>query len=135
LKETIPKLVVLLDEGTPILAADPFINHGHQAIYHGDVLSPGSRDELVAAAAIMNNPLLIAFDRDMKQMAKRFGNPDKDGKFKKLHLLFINCNPVLGPKRLEHFMSYIEHEWQITCKKASRSLWIDVGPHYIRTYR
>jgi hypothetical protein len=32
-------------------------------------------------------------------------------------------------------MSFIEHEWAITRQKAARRLWIDIGTHYLRTYR
>lgn len=135
MKTKSPNLVILLDEGTPIQAAEPFLTQGHQVIFHGDALSPGAKDEQVAAVAILNNAILIALDRDMRQMAKRFGNATSGGKFTKLNLIFLNCNPVLGPKRLEQFVSYIEHEWRIVSQKAARNLWIDIGPHYIRSYR
>jgi len=55
-------LIVLLDEGTPVLAAEPFLQRGHQAIHHGDVLDSGAKDEVVAAMAILNSAALIAND-------------------------------------------------------------------------
>ena len=129
------ELSVLLDEGTPGLVADSFLQRGHRVIYHGDVLSPGAKDNLVCATAMLNNAALIAVDRDMRQMAKRFGTYDQGGRYDNLHLIFLNCNEVLAPKRIQHFMSLIEHEWRIICEKPPRTLWIDIGPHYVRSYR
>jgi predicted nuclease of predicted toxin-antitoxin system len=128
-------ICVLLDEGAPVLAGEPFSRAGYQVIHHREVLSSGAKDDLVAAAAILNNAILIAVDRDMKQMAKRFGNADKGGKYSKLHLLFVNCNSVLAPKRIEHGLSFIEHEWEFTTQKTARTLWIEIGSHYFRSYR
>lgn len=41
------RLTVLLDEGTPILVADPFKRNGHRVIFFDDVLEPGSKDDQV----------------------------------------------------------------------------------------
>lgn len=85
--------------------------------------------------AILNNAVLVAADRDMKQMAKRFGNPEKGGRYGRMNLLFLNCNGIIAPKRVEHLMSFIEHEWRVTCEKSARTMWIDIGPHCFRSYR
>ena len=129
------KLRILFDESVPQLVAIPFENHGHEVLRHRDVLQSGVKDDVVCAAAIANHAVLIAIDRDMKQCVKRFGNPDKNGKYAKLNLIFVNCNEVLASKRVEHAMSFIEHEWQVSVLKKSRTLWLDIGPHYLRSYR
>ncbi len=113
----------------------PFSERGHQVIRHGDVLSPGDKDTQVVVAAIMNKAILIAMDRDMKQMAKRFGSVNDGGRYPNLNLIFLNCNGVIAPKRLEHALTLIEHEWQFTCEKPTRRLWIDIGLHHISSYR
>jgi predicted nuclease of predicted toxin-antitoxin system len=66
LKHKAAPLVLLLDEGTAKHSAAPFIDSGHQVIYHADVLSAGSKDDIVAATAIFNNACLLAVDKDMK---------------------------------------------------------------------
>ena len=48
------KLVVLLDEGTPVMAADAFLARGHEVIFHADVLDSGADDDEVVIAAISN---------------------------------------------------------------------------------
>lgn len=128
-------LVALLDEGTPVQVAAPFRARGHRAILHGEVLSPGTKDPVVAATAIQNNAVLVAIDRDMKQLAKRWGNFQDGGRYKRLNLVFIACNPVLAPKRVEQAMSFIEHEWDFACQKPTRALWLVIGPHFITSYR
>jgi hypothetical protein len=127
-------LIVLLDEGTPILSADPFSKKGHQVIYYSDVLSNGAKDDVVAATAILNKAALIAIDMDMKRLVRRFGAPD-NGRFKNLDLIFIGCDPVMAAKRLDHAMSFIETEWDVRCAKTARRLWVSIENHRLTTYR
>jgi Domain of unknown function (DUF5615) len=128
-------LTVLLDEGAPAQVAIPFRARNHGVILFGDVLSPSAKDNIVAATAIQNNAILIAVDRDMRQLAKRWGNVEDGGRYKRLNLIFIGCSPVLAPKRVEHVMSFIEHEWSVSCQKTARTMWVTVMPHYITSYR
>lgn len=129
------ELIVLLDEGTPILAADPFLDRGHQVIYFSDVLYSGAKDNVVAATAILNKAALVAIDADMKRMVKRFGSPNMSEKYSRLNLIFVSCNETLAAKRLEHAMTFIENEWEVSCQKASRRLWVDIGVHRLTSYR
>jgi Domain of unknown function (DUF5615) len=124
----------LLDEGTPAQLAEPFRLRNHGVIMFGEVLSASAKDSVVAATAIQNNAVLIAVDRDMRQLAKRWGNAEDGGRYKQLHLIFIGCNAVLAPKRTEYAMSFIEHEWAIACQKAARRMWVTIMPHYISSY-
>ena len=142
-------LIVLLDEGTPILAAAPFLDRGHQVIYHGDVLNNGTKDDVVAATAILNSAALIATDLDMRRLVRRFGAPNDGSRFKKLDLIFVGCdpelnlyivgtgnpNPVMAEKRLAHAMSFIENEWYIRCERVARRLWVSIENHRLISYR
>jgi len=128
-------LIVLLDEGTPILSATPFLDRGHQVIYHDDVLSGGASDEVVVATAILNKAALIAVDVDFKRIVKRFGPPNSSEKYSKFDLIFIGCDPVMASKRIEHAMSFIENEWAVSREKASRRLWLDISNHRLTTHR
>ena len=125
----------MLDEGTPVPAAEPFLTRGHQVIYHSDVLASGSKDDVVVVTSIINKAILIAVDADMKRMVKRFGSPNLSERYARLNLIFISCNEVLAAKRLDHAMSFIENEWNVTCEKAARRLWVDIGPHCLRSFR
>jgi hypothetical protein len=128
-------LVVLLDEGAPIQIAEPFRAGGHRVILHGDVLSPSAKDDVVAATAIQNNAVLIAVDRDMRQLAKRWGNAQDGGRYKRLSLIFFGCNPALAAGRAENAMTLIEHEWAFSCEKVARTMRIEIQSHLIKTYR
>jgi hypothetical protein len=130
-----PPLVVLLDEGAPVGLALPFEARGHRVIRHSEVLAPGASDRLVAAQAGLNGAALVAVDRDMRQMAKRFGNPASAPRVPGLHLIFIACNAALAPKRVAHFMSLIELEWRIAHEKVARAMWIEIAPHHVRSHR
>jgi predicted nuclease of predicted toxin-antitoxin system len=115
--------------------AEPFANRNHRVIYHHEVLDSGAKDDVVAATAILNDAILIAVDADMKRLVRRFGSPNNSEKYKKLHLIFLSCDQVLAAKRLEHAMSFVETEWRVTCEKAARRLWLDIGPHRLTSYR
>ncbi len=128
-------LVVLLDEGAPVVSASPFLNRGYQVINHRDVLASGADDELVATMAILNGAVLIAIDLDLKRLVRRFGSPSNGARFKRLDLIFTGCNAVMAEKRIEHSMSFIENEWSVRCEKAARRLWVSVENHRLTTYR
>jgi predicted nuclease of predicted toxin-antitoxin system len=64
---------VLLDEGAPDSVGRVFAQRGHTVIYHREVLPQGAPDEVVCAAALTNDAILIAVDGDMKRLAKRYG--------------------------------------------------------------
>jgi predicted nuclease of predicted toxin-antitoxin system len=128
-------MTVLLDEGTPALAALPFLDRGHHVIYHSDVLESGAKDEVVAITAIINQAALIAVDSDMKRLVRRFGAPSASERYDKLDLISISCAETLAAKRLDQAMSFIEHEWHISRAKTARRLWVDVGRHRLVTHR
>jgi predicted nuclease of predicted toxin-antitoxin system len=125
----------LLDEGTPVMAADPFLARGHEVIFHADVLESGADDDEVVIAAISNRAALIAVDLDMKRMVRRFGSPNNSEKHQRLHLIFSSCGDLLASKRLSHAMTFVENEWLVAHEKASRRMWIDIGPHRLTSYR
>lgn len=76
---------------------------------------------------------MVAVDGDMKRLTRRF-KPEND-RFKRLSVVLIACNAAMAAKRLEQAMSVIEHEWQISQKKAAARLWFEIGNHRLTTYR
>jgi hypothetical protein len=38
-----------------------------------------------------------------------------------------SSGPVQATKRIEHAMSFVEHEWHVACAKRSGRLWIDIA--------
>lgn len=128
-------IVVLLDEGTPVLAGSPFPAGGHRVIRHGEVCAPSAPDDVVAAQAILNDAILVAVDLDAKRIVRRFGAPTHGEKYKRLNLISIECNETLAEKRLAQALSLIEHEWDYARSKPTRRLWISIGPHRLTSYR
>lgn len=124
---------VLLDEGVPVSVARVFEGCGHVAIRHADVLAPGSGDLLVARAAQVNDATLIAIDKDMKRITGRYG--EADPKFQLLNVIKIGCSEPLAAARIEQAMELIELEWRFRCQQRGRRLYIEIGPHWIRTHR
>lgn len=124
-----------MDEGAPAGIMDSFRTAGHDVIPFGDVLEAGSKDDLVCATAVLNKAALIAVDKDMKYFKKRYGQPEGERRFKNLHLIHFACSGVQAVKRAPQAMSFIEHEWRFACDKNARELWVEIGPHHIRSNR
>jgi len=98
-----------------------------------DAMARGSPDALVAEMAQRNGAILVAVDRDMRQIAKRHGVGA--GRFKRLHLLQFRCSEVESIRRVADAVSLIEAEWDITQATEASRFWVEVGASYIRTHR
>ena len=127
------QLSFLLDASAPESVAVAIEKAGHKAIRHNDVLAEGATDIVVCETALANKAILIAVDKDMKQLTKRF-NPDQ-ARLKKLSMVQIACNAVMASKRLEQALTMIEHEWAVSQKKAAARLWFEISNHRLTTYR
>jgi len=123
----------LLDEGVPRSVGTVFQKHGHEVLFLEQVLRKGAKDEVVCIAAEANDAVLVAMDKDMKQLARR--NGIGSNRFKKLNLIHFACPEPRAAGRLDLAMSLIEFEWEVSAMKAARRLFIQVGSSHIRTNR
>jgi predicted nuclease of predicted toxin-antitoxin system len=130
-----PTLRIFLDAGVPDSVGAVFEKDGHYVIHYRDVLPEKVVDQVVCATALKNNAILVGIDRDMKEFPRRFGVAPNSDRFKRLSIIRLCCNETLASKRLEQAMTLIEHEWAFSEEKFARRLWVDVGPHHIRTNR
>jgi predicted nuclease of predicted toxin-antitoxin system len=103
-------LRLLLDEGVPIAVASAFTACGHEIVPFEDVLKRGSLDTLVCHAAEANDAILVAFDKDMKALARRLGIGGN--RFKRVNLIHLECPESTAASRLQEAMSFIGHEWR-----------------------
>jgi hypothetical protein len=127
------RLRVLLDEGVPQDVGRTFEQHGHEVIPFEDAVRRGARDELVCAAAEANAALLVVYDNDMKQAARRHGVGS--ARFKRLNLLKFTCPEPMAASRLAEAMSLIEHEWAVAEKSIGRRVYVEISTHVLRTFR
>jgi predicted nuclease of predicted toxin-antitoxin system len=97
------------------------------------VLARGSADDMVCIAAEANDALLVAFDNDMKQLARRHGI--SPARFKRLNLLKFECEEPRAADRLEAAMSLLEHEWAVISANATQRLFVSIGKSVLRSYR
>lgn len=126
---------ILLDEGVPIDVGREFEQAKHQVIYFDEVLvrGDGIPDQLVCRASIENKAILVAIDNDMKRFGKRF-DLEKDW-MKSLDLIHIGCKSRLAHHRIRHFMSLIEHEWDVSQSKTANRLVIELTDQWIKCLR
>ena len=135
MKQENPKLRTFLDAGVPDSVGRIFSDAGHSVIYHREALDDGVADEVVCATALANDAILVAIDGDMKRIAKRYGMTPQNERFQRLNVIRLCCNEPLAAKRVVQALSLIQHEWNYSQEKTARRLWIDIGPHFIRTHR
>jgi predicted nuclease of predicted toxin-antitoxin system len=126
---------VFLDAGVPVSVADVFTKNRHTVILYDQVLMEQADDRLVCSTALANTAVLAVVNRDFNQLAKRYGVTPTGDRFEDLSIIRFGCNEVLASKRLEQAMPLIQLEWQYTSAKKARRMWIDIGPHWIRTHR
>jgi predicted nuclease of predicted toxin-antitoxin system len=130
-----PHLRALLDAGVPDSVAEVLREFGHHVILCREVLPERAPDDVVCATALANDAILVAIDGDMKRLAKRFGVSNSSERFKRLSIIRLCCNELLAAKRLRQAMTFVEHEWTISEEKVARRLWVDIGPHFLRSNR
>ena len=128
-----PPFRVLLDENVPKTVGDVFASAGHKVIWHKDVLRPGAVDDLVAAAAMIEDAILVSIDRDMKQRTGHYGRIAQA--FAKLHLISIGCPEPHAAARIREAMTFLSCEWCYQLAKPSRRMFVQVRAHELRTYR
>jgi len=129
------RIRALLDAGVPDSVGHVLAEAGHDVIYHRDILPERTPDVTVAATALENDAVLVAIDHDMRQIAQKYGMAARGGRFDRLSLIRLCCEEVLSAKRLAHAMSFVEFEWDFRARKAARRMWVEIGPHHLRTNR
>jgi predicted nuclease of predicted toxin-antitoxin system len=127
------QLKFFLDAGVPASVGSSIKSEGFQVIFHNDALPEKTADIVVAKTAMVNDAVLVAIDRDMRQLAKRTGL--EANRFKRLNPIQIKCNETLAAKRIEQMMSLIMHEWEVSTKKQASRMWIEIGSHHVRSQR
>jgi predicted nuclease of predicted toxin-antitoxin system len=124
-----------LDAGVPDSVGTVLAKNGHRVIYHREVLPERTPDHLVALTALANQAALVALDKDMKQLAQRYGTTARGDRLARLNIIRICCNEVIASKRIDHVMSFIVHEWMISEQKVASRMWVEIGPHFIKSNR
>lgn len=71
----------------------------------------------------------------MRQIAQRYGVTRRNDRFARLNLILLCCEEILASKRVRYAMSFIEHEWAVSQAKTSQRMWIEIGPHYLKSHR
>jgi predicted nuclease of predicted toxin-antitoxin system len=128
------RLRLFLDEGVPDSVGNAFRRAGHDVVLLRNSPVPrASPDQLVCAFAEITESILVAFDGDMKQIAKQQGVGA--GRFKKLSLIKLSCRETEAGDRVKAVMSLIEHEWHVKLALNLDRMYIEILTGVIRTNR
>lgn len=125
----------MLDAGVPDSVGKIFSDAGYEVILHRDVLPDRTPDEIVCITAVESAAVLVAIDHDMKQLARQYGVTPSGDKHKTLNIIRVCCNEVSAAARVGQALPLILLEWDFCCAKTARRMWVDVGPHFIKTHR
>lgn len=129
-----PCLRLALDEGVPDSVGRAFVAAGHHAAYFnkGLHLPRGSNDAAVCATALLMGRILVAFDGDMREIAKKSGVTRSA--YSKLSLLKLSCPEPDAAARVQSCMTLLEHEWYIG-KGKERRFFVEIMATVIRSNR
>lgn len=107
---------------------------GYEVIRLREKIAINSEDNLVAAVSEANRAVLISWDGDFKNIARREGVGKR--RFKELSLLrFEKCRESRGAERLARALSLIEHEWEVGNGGSDRRMFVVICENTIRTHR
>jgi predicted nuclease of predicted toxin-antitoxin system len=136
LRLTVDRLRFFLDAGVPDQVGAVLKASGHIVFYYRDALAEKQADSVVASTALLNEAVLVAHDRDMRAFPKRYGMSPRGGdRFPTLSLLHLCCAEVQAKHRIAQAMPLIELEWDFANQKTARRMWVEIGDHYLKTYR
>lgn len=121
-----------LDEGVPKQIGDELKSHGFEVIHFIEAALPGTPDNVVADIAIANEAVLVAVDRDMKEIAKTLGV--SKARYKKLSLLAFRCREPDAIRRLSVAIPYIRLQLDLTKSNQGRRLFIEIFPNSVKVY-
>ncbi|MEM6277787.1 MAG: DUF5615 family PIN-like protein [Pseudomonadota bacterium] len=115
-----------LDEGVLVLLGTVLADEGFEVIPFSEGASKGSSDTVVAEAAIANDAVLVAMDRDMRSLAKAMGV--SRARFKKLSLLLFRVDAVSSLARVRDAVPYIRLRLELTqaVDFDGRRMWVEV---------
>lgn len=121
-----------LDEGVPRQLGQELRAAGFDVIEFREAALPGAADNLVADIAIANDAILVAIDRDMKEIAKARGISNK--RYKNLSLLAFRCREPEAIRRLPVVIPFIKLQLDQTSGRPGRRLFIEVFAHSVKVY-
>ncbi|MBW7921592.1 MAG: DUF5615 family PIN-like protein [Rubellimicrobium sp.] len=127
------RLRFLLDEGVPHSVGKVLENAGHEVIYLHEAVARGSSDDLVVAAALENQAILVAVDRDMRSRARQHGISNT--RYRSLNLLHLGCVETQAANRVEQALQLIESEWMFAGERNARRLFVELHDSRIVTNR
>lgn len=110
------------------------IGAGYDVVFARDVTGPGAADDLVCAVAEVNECILVSFDKDMRNAARRQGLGGR-ARFPFLSLIKLCCYEPEAADRLGSALSLIEHEWARRATNEGRRMYIEIGTTVIRVNR
>ncbi len=130
-----PKLKFVLDESVPDSVGRVLKAAHHQVIFlnRAQHVPRGAKDDLVCAFALLNNQILVAIDKDMRNIAKSHGV--SNGRFSRLNLVQIECEEPIAASRVKDAITLIEHEWYVNGASEGRRLFVQILKSVIRTNR
>lgn len=125
----------MLDENVPAAVHRLLSDRGFEVALSRDAVGQGEPDPVVAAAAQINNAILVSIDRDMRRIQRQLSSGN-EARFPTLDLLLLACPEPLAARRIEKFLPIIEAEWnRIATNGFDERLRIELGEKRIAICR
>lgn len=127
-----PIIPFFTDHNVPESVGDYLLSMKHEVTRLRHVMSPESKDPVIAVACSRSGQVLVSHDNDFRQTARRLNITQRQYQ-NSLHRIQLRCDEPKSAKRIEQALAVIEREWiELT---GDHPMVIEIGNQYIRINR
>lgn len=119
------RMKLLVDENVPASVTQFLIDRGHEVILVRDVLLPGTPDPVVAAVGDRESAVVVSWDKDFSNLAKRVQHGSR-AKFRRLGRISFKCKETNGRGRLEAEIEVIELHYRRCRRNADFRMFVEI---------
>jgi predicted nuclease of predicted toxin-antitoxin system len=124
-------MLLLIDENVPREIGEFFRSRGHDIVFVEQAAHFSATDEALAEWADERRAIVVTFDRDFKQLAKRPG-PGGQQRFKRFGRISLDCLPKRALPRLQERIESIEFEYAQTMQRGNRRFIVEITETTLR---
>lgn len=122
-----------LDHCVPASVGTVLAAAGHEVIIQKDAIPTNASDPIVALTSVVNDAILVSFDKDHNAIATRFGVSNR--RLRSLSRIHFRCDYPVAAKRMQAGLTLIEHEWQLAQALNDSRIFIEIQGNGYKTIR
>ena len=118
-------MVLLVDENAPKSVAEFFEERGHDVLLVSENLPAGTPDPVVAAVGNRLSAVVVSWDKDFKNLARRVPTGTRQ-RFRRLGRITFRCNETQGRRLLEKWIDEIERYYERCLEESDFRMIVEI---------